>query len=463
MNDLFGLREYQSRAVAGITTAWNEGVKAVCYQLATGGGKTAVFRAIVDSLWQSKKTIYVIAHRRALVEQISREFAKAKINHGLITPDNPYVRYRVQVASLGTIIRRTDRLPEPEIIIIEEAHHVKAKSYMKLIELWPDARVLGVTATPGRTDGSPLGDVFQHLILGPSMRSLINDGYLSDYDYYAPSQIDMSEVHRRGGDYVTKEAEAKVGHAVVGCAVAHYQRYANHQPAIVSCVSIAHADQVAEQFRAAGYRAKAVHSELDQTEIQSAIDGLRTGEIELLMQCELLGEGIDIPGASVLIGLRPTASAIVFLQHAGRVLRRAEGKGRAIILDHVGNWERHGLPDDERHWSLDGRDAKEQGESKYKRCPDCLRPIGKTLRKCPYCGHEWIVQDAPARIPGQVAGELVAIRSGDTRITADYETIKKMIMDRARSLKEAIDIARSVGGTHRQAFYVWTRIMRRTA
>jgi superfamily II DNA or RNA helicase len=463
MNDLFGLRDYQSRAVAGITTAWNEGVKAVCYQLATGGGKTAVFRAIVDSLWQSKKTIYVIAHRRALVDQISREFAKAKINHGLITPDNPYVRYRVQVASLGTIIRRTDRLPEPEIIIIEECHHVKARSYMKLLERWPSARVLGVTATPGRTDGSPLGDVFQRLILGPSMRSLINDGYLSDYDYYAPSQIDMSGVHRRGGDYVTKEAEAKVGHAVVGCAVAHYQRYADHQPAIVSCVSIAHADQVAEQFRGAGYRAKAVHSELDQTEIQAAIDGLRTGEIELLMQCELLGEGIDIPGASVLIGLRPTASAIVFLQHVGRVLRRAEGKGRAIILDHVGNWERHGLPDDERHWSLDGRDAVETGPSKYKRCPDCLRIVVASSKRCESCGHVWATVLQDARIPTQVDGELVPVRGGETRVTADWDTIKQMIIDRARSLKEAIDIARSVGGTHRQAFYVWTRIMKKSA
>jgi superfamily II DNA or RNA helicase len=294
------------------------------------------------------------------------------------------------------------------------------------------------------------------------MRELIDAGFLSDYDYFAPSSIDMSGVHRRGGDYVTSETEEKVGRKIVGDAVDHYRRHSDHKPAIVSCASIAHADSVARQFADAGYRAKAVHSELDQDEIQAAIDGLKTGEIELLMQCELLGEGIDIPGASVLIGLRPTASVVVFLQHVGRVLRRANGKGRAIILDHVSNWERHGLPDDPRHWSLDGIGAGvDQGESKYKRCPDCMRPIAKALRKCPHCGHEWIMADAPPRMPDQVAGELVAIRSGDTRVTADYETIKKMIIEKAGSLKEAVDIAVSVGGNNRQAWYIWTHNMGR--
>lgn len=464
MNDLFGLRGYQADAVARIEGAWLSGAHAICYQLPTGGGKTAVLRAIVEHHWQGKKTIYVIAHRRTLVTQLSNELTAGGIRHGIIAAGSPMLRYRVQVASLQTLIRRTDKLPEPEMLIIDEFHHAKAKSYLELLKLWPKALILGLTATPRRTDGSPLRDVADTLILGPSMRDLIDTGFLSDYDYFAPSSIDMSGVHRRGGEYVTSETEEKVGRKIVGDAVDHYRRHADHQPAIVSCASIAHAVAVARQFSEAGYRAKAVHSELDQQEIQAAIDGLKTGEIELLMQCELLGEGVDIPGASVLIGLRPTASVVVFLQHVGRVLRRSDGKHKAIILDHVSNWERHGLPDDPRQWSLDGAGAgAESGESKYKRCPDCMRPIAKALRKCPHCGHEWIVADAPPRMPGQVDGELVAIRSGDTRITADYETIKKMIMEKARSLKEANEIARQFGGNHKQAWYIWTKIMRRTA
>jgi DNA repair protein RadD len=462
VNDLFGLRWYQSDIYAQVEKAYQDGARSICVQLATGGGKTRIISAVVNHHWQGKKFIIVIAHRRTLVTQLSNELNAGGIMHGIIAAGSPMLRYRVQVASLQTLIRRTDKLPEPEMLIIDEFHHAKAKSYLELLKLWPRALVLGMTATPRRTDGSPLRDVADTLILGPSMRELIDTGFLSDYDYFAPSSIDMSGVHRRGGEYVTSETEEKVGRKIVGDAVDHYRRHADHQPAIVSCASISHADIVARQFREAGYRAKAVHSELDQDEIQAAIDGLKTGEIELLMQCELLGEGVDIPGASVLIGLRPTASLTVFLQHVGRVLRRADGKHKAIILDHVSNWERHGLPDDPRQWSLDGAGAgAESVESKYKRCPDCMRPIAKALRKCPHCGHEWIASEAPPRMPGQIDGELVAIRSGDTRVTADYETIKKMIMEKAGSLKQAVDIAVSVGGNNKQAWYVWTKIMRR--
>jgi DNA repair protein RadD len=463
VSDLFGLREYQASAVARIESAWEAGAHSICYQLPTGGGKTAVLRAIVDHHWQGKKTIYVIAHRRTLVSQLSRELSSGGIHHGIIAAGSPMLRYRVQVASLQTLVRRADRLPEPEMIIIDETHHAKARSYTDLLKLWPRALVLGTTATPRRTDGSPLRDVIDTLILGPTMRELIDAGFLSDYDYYAPSQIDMSGVHRRGGDYVTAEAEAKVGRAVVGDAVTHYQRHADHQPAIVSCASIAHAEQVAAQFHDAGYRAKAVHSELDQDEIQAAIDGLRTGEIELLMQCDLLGEGVDIPGASVLIGLRPTASVVVFLQHVGRVLRRAEGKGRAIILDHVGNWERHGLPDDPRQWSLDGREVEVAGTTKYKRCPACLRIVAVSSRLCEHCGHAWATVSLAPRIPGQIDGDLVAVHHRDTRVTVDWPTLQQMIRERAGSLKQAIDLAASVGGTHKQAWYVWTKIMGRSA
>lgn len=460
MNDLFGLREYQASAVARIEAAWNGGAKAICYQLPTGGGKTAVLRAIVDQHWKSKRTIYVIAHRRTLVSQLSRELSAGGIHHGIIAAGSPSMRYRVQVASLQTLVLRAATLPEPEIIIIDEVHHVKAASYTGLLDRWRGARILGTTATPSRPDGRPLRDVIDTLILGPSMRSLIDGGFLSDYNYFAPSQIDLTGVHRLGGDYNAKESEARVTRAVIGDAVEHYRRHADHQPAIVSCVSIAHAESVAQQFHDAGYRAKAVHSVLDQEEIQSAIDGLRDGSIELLMQCELLGEGVDIPGASVLIGLRPTASVVVYLQHVGRVLRRAEGKGRAIILDHVGNWERHGLPDDERHWSLDGRESAPPQPSKYKRCPDCLRIVTLSSIRCEFCGHVWATVPQEDRIPDTVDGQLVQV-TRETRVTADWPTIKQMIIDRARTLKEAIDIARSVGGTHRQAYYVWTQIMRR--
>jgi DNA or RNA helicases of superfamily II len=140
------------------------------------------------------------------------------------------------------------------------------------------------------------------------------------------------------------------------------------------------------------------------------LNGLRTGTLELLVQCELLGEGVDIKGASVLIQLRPTMSLVVFLQHIGRVLRYVEGK-RAVILDHVGNYERHGLPDDPRRWSLDGIDKQDKGILIYKRCESCLRPVKKALSICPYCGAAFDMREGAGReLPTEREGVLVNVR-----------------------------------------------------
>jgi superfamily II DNA or RNA helicase len=356
-------------------------------------------------------------------------------------------------------------LPEAELIVIDEAQHVKSKSYLEIIEKWNNSLILGTTATPRRLDGKPMNDIFQRLILGPTMRELINQNYLVDYDYYAPDNISMEGAQVQAGEYKTEEMLNRVDKkAIVGSAIKHYQQYADHKPAIVSCVSILHADKVAKEFTEAGYRALAIHSGMEQEIIEKGIAGLKNGEIEILTQCELLGEGIDIPGATVLIGLRPTMSEVIFLQHIGRVLRRNGGKEKAIILDHVGNWERHGLPDDYRGWSLNGIDKKNMGELNYKRCPDCIRPVPKHARVCPFCGHEWQPGESQDRIPEQKEGELVKITGEehiDVRVTVDWKTLIQIITNEAHSLKQAIDLAVQYGMTHRHAWYIWKNILGR--
>ncbi len=459
-SDLLGLWPHQSYAVAGIETAWASGARSVCYQLPTGGGKTRVFRTIVDNHAAGRKVVYLMAHTRALISQLSGELEAAGIRHGLIAAGYPYISHRVQICSIQTLVRRVNGIPDPDLVIIDEVHHVKAKSYLNVIKRWPAAKILGVTATPRRPDGKPLNDVIDKLITGPSMRFLIDEGYLSDYVYFAPDDVDMSGTHMRGGDYVTSEAVAKVDRRVIiGSAIDHYREHADHVPAIASCASIEHAEHVATEFRDAGYTAVAVHSKNDQAHIKRAIRGLQDGTNNVLCQVNLLGEGVDMPHAQALIGLRPTNSEVIYLQQAGRVLRSAVGKGDAIFLDHVGNWQRHGLPDDERAWSLAGRLERVTGISKYKRCPGCVRPVPVATRVCPHCGHQWTeTAEAQSRVPEQVEGVLVNIKGQSQR-----QDLVLRIARQARTLKQAIAIAKSMGYKHTEAYVAWTRYLKHRA
>jgi superfamily II DNA or RNA helicase len=460
MNTLFNLWPHQESAVNEIQKAWSQEIKSICVQGATGSGKSRIIRTIVDWYRKDKKIIYIIAHRKNLVQQLSNEISEIGIKHGIIKSGSPYVRYRIQVASLQTIVRRHN-IPEPDIIIIDEFHHCKCKSYMNLIEKWSNAKTLGLTATPARTDGSPLNDVCKKLIIGPPTKKLINDGFLVDYEYYAPDNISMNGVHKRMGEFVQSEVLARVDkRKITGCAIEHYKKYADRMPAIASCVNIIHSEHVAQEFRNAGYKAIAIHSKMDDKEINRSITGLRSGTIEILCQCDLLGEGVDIKGAVALIGLRPTNSLVIFLQHIGRVLRIAPGKEKAIILDHVGNWERFGLPDDEREWSLDGIVKRKKGELDHKRCPDCIRPVPKTTRKCPFCGHLWTetAEQAKQGIPEQQEGQLINVKDHQQN-----QKLRIMIARGASTLKEAIAIAKNHGVTHRHAWYIWTHVLKKGA
>lgn len=463
MNNIFGLRDYQEKMVYDVESLWANGIKSICVQLPTGAGKTRILRTIVDNHSQSKKTIYMIAHRKNLVQQLSNELNSVGINHGVIKSGSPYIKYRVQVCSLQTLIRRIDKLSYPEIIIIDEFHHSKSKSYLSIINNWSNAKILGCTATPKRPDGKSLSDITDRLLIGPSPKYLIENKYLSDFDYYAPNVLDMNGVHKRMGEFVSSEAAERVDKKkITGCAIDHYRKYSKYSPAIVACVSISHCMHVEKEFNDAGYKFKAIHSNLQDNEIQNAMNGLKDGSIHGLINCDLIAEGVDIPAVTTLIGLRPTNSEVIFLQHCGRVLRRCEGKEKAIILDHVGNWERHGLPDDDREWTLDAIKTREKSESKYKRCPECLRINAKTRKSCIFCGYIWKVEiESVSRIPQQVEGELVKIGNIETTIKPGKQEAIRIVARNAKSLKQACSICKTLGYNGRFGFYIWNTVLRK--
>lgn len=406
------LRDYQAHGVADIRESYRRGRRAPLYVLPTGGGKSAVFAHIAQAAHTKGNRVMILVHRQELLSQASRQLAALGIAHGRIAPKARNTRDTIQVASVQTLARRLDRVKPPDLIIVDECHHSQAGQWRKIINAFPEARILGVTATPTRLDGQGLGTIaggfYDDLILGPSVAELMAGGHLCNADVYAPANIDLSGVRRIGGDYDKKELNLRLDKSTItGDAISHYRRICDGQPAIAFCVSVLHAQHVAEQFRSAGYTAQCVDGKTDDAVRRQAIIDLGTGALNVLTSCEIISEGVDVPRVAVAILLRPTQSLGMHLQQCGRVLRPYPGKERSYILDHAGNCLRHGLPDEDREWTLEGRKRKPRESEtvlSVRQCSQCFRVYKAVIRACPGCG---FVMPVIVREVEQVDGELV--------------------------------------------------------
>lgn len=427
------LRDYQSDLVDAVRASYRSGKKSPLVVLPTGGGKTTIFSYVANSAANRGKYIWIIAHRQELVKQISMTLARFGCMHGIIAPSKvelqikiaqfkqinaSYVdsRASVQVCSVQTLVKRMDKYPrKPDIIIQDESHHLTVgNTWGKIIDSNPQALVLGVTATPIRSDSKGLGIGFggyaDDIIIGATMSELINAGYLCDYRVFSPPlQVDLSDVKKRAGDYAIDQVAEKMDKPkITGDAVDHYLKLSAGKRAIVFCCTIAHAQHVAADFMAAGVSAESLDGETDDRE--SVIGRFERGETLVMTSCAIVSEGFDLPAIETAILLRPTASTGLYLQQVGRALRPFEGKDYAIILDHVGNCARHGLPDDDREWSLEGmkkRPRNSDGNAAgIRTCPMCFA-IHRPASICPQCGHEYTVKER-AEMEIQ-EGELVEI------------------------------------------------------
>ena len=317
----------------------------------------------------------------------------AGVPYGLIAPGLPETDAPVQLASVATLARpsRLERWRNRfDLIVVDEAHHSVAGSWARVIASQPRAKVLGVTATPARLDGRGLAEQFDVLVTGPQTADLIREEWLSDYVVYEPTATpDLSAARLRAGDFATEDLRQAMDGVVIGAAVTEYQRLCPGIPTVVFGVDVAHSQAVAQRFRDAGVRAKHVDGETPASDRRRAVAALGNGELEVLCNCSLFGEGVDVPVLGGVILLRPTASLALHLQMIGRALRPSAGKARAQILDFSGNCGRLGLPDEPRQWSLNSKPTRQRERSdgpRLRHCKTCSALNGAGAHSCANCG-----------------------------------------------------------------------------
>lgn len=380
------LRDYQKEVIEKVHQSWKRGNLRPCIVIPCGGGKSVIAADMAKKATERGKRVLFLVHRQELCQQIEDTFSRYGVDMA-----------RCQVGMVQTVTRRLKTIPPPDFIITDENHHCLAQGYRRIYEAFPDVHCVGVTATPVRLNGGGLGDVNDDLILGPTVKELIARNCLAPFDYYAPQVADLKGLRSKAGDFdADKAAQLLDKPKIYGDIVRHYRELAGGKKAVCYCPTVRYSQTVAEEFCAAGIRVRHIDGNTPKAERQAAIDGFRRGEISVLCNVDLISEGFDVPDCGAAILLRPTKSLTLYIQQAMRCMRYQPGK-RAIIIDHVGNVFRHGLPDIDREWKLDAKKETKR-EAAVKQCPACFYtyfPNGK--HTCPKCGYQKPAQDGKGR------------------------------------------------------------------
>ena len=380
MNNFTQLRDYQLSMLQDLYKAWKR-TQSVMVQMPTGTGKTHLMATVIRDY--ADKGVLVVAHRRELIAQISQTLDGFGVEHGLIVSGQEidYSR-KVQIASIQTLARRMDSLQGPlpkkrgrksaaeieaektmldfSLIIIDEAHHALADTYRMLWDKWPNARFLGLTATPCRLNNAPFTDLFQKLLQSWSIQEFIDKGWLSDFEYVSasPNSEAMKQVRRlskRGadGDYQTAELALVMD---VPESIEHlyktYKQFADGKKGIVYAIDRKHAQHVTEYYVAQGVKCAMIDSKTSAEDRRQIIEDYRQQTVDVLVNVDIFSEGFDCPEVEFIQLARPTLSLSKYLQQVGRGMRISLGKPHVLILDQVGLYQTFGLPTEERDWRM---------------------------------------------------------------------------------------------------------------
>jgi len=472
-------RDYQFRDIDTLRNHFRPvkhgglGHRSVLYQLSTGGGKTAVAAFVVEGAGARKLRVLFLVHRAELTRQASQTFTAMGLEHGIIaTGFTPDFFANIQVGMVQTVVKRLGKFPAPDLIIQDECHHLRAKTFSQIIDFYPKAKLLGLSATPIRLDkqglGVSCGGHFYSMVSSIPLSELIAQGYLVMPIIYAPPiGADLAGNKKKFGDFNQTEDTAALDKPVVtGCCIEHYRRICDGAKAIIFCSSVKHAEHTADQFNEAGYRAASLDGTMHENDRKGRVKAITEGRIDALTSVDLVSEGFDLPSLKVAIMLRRSASLSMILQMIGRVLRpeyapgfdlttisgrlaaiAASDKPNAYIIDHVSNIRLHeleglGLPEFDIEWTLNGEVKRRQGSKdpakQYRQCNSCYR-VHPPAPKCPFCGFEYKTK---GRELEQVDGFLEQVNPQDPAIIARLQKIEKdrAMFDRMKEEKQCRSI-----------------------
>lgn len=435
---MFQLHDYQETLVSKARQAYVDGFKAPCVVAPCGAGKSVIISEIARMTTLKGNRVLFLVHRRELIDQIQGTFKKNGVDLRL-----------VQFGMVQTIVRRLEETPRPDLIITDENHHGMAASYRKIYEYFSDVLRLGFTATPIRLNGSGLADINDILIEEVDAEWLIENHFLSPYKYYAPKLIDITLLKLNNLKEFSNKSidQAMQQKTIYGDVIKHYKELADGEQAIAYCHSIESSLTVKEEFLANGIAAEHIDAKTPKQERDDIIRKFRDREIRVLTNVDLIGEGFDVPDCSTVIMLRPTQSLSLYIQQSMRGMRYKPGK-ISIIIDHVDNVRRHGLPDAKRHWSLHGKKkSSSEAEIKVKQCKSCFAAFPSELKACPLCGHEEKVE-REVTYEEDKAATLEEVTKENITITLDFREPAD-----CKNMKELYQLAKSRGYKRGWAFH----------
>ena len=423
------LRDYQQDLYSKTQNAFRSGKKRVLVTVGCGGGKSYIFAKMAE---QAKGSVLVLTHRQELKEQTGRLFADNGIN--------------ARIEMILTEANRLGQYEKPSLIITDEAHLSRSNSWMKVLDYY-NTYTVGFTATPIRLDGKPLGDIYDELVTGVSVKWLIDNKCLAPYEYYAPTAVETDGLRVQMGDYVIKDLEQLMSdRAIYSDVLKSWERLAKGQKTIAYCVSVKHAKETAEMFSKAGYPAVEIDGSTPPKMRSRIMQDFREGKIMVLCNVGIISEGVSIDDVSCCLLLRPTESHALYWQQAMRCMRYQEGK-TATIIDCVGNYTRNPLPDADVQWSLTESIRKKprinsEGNFYIRTCEKCYK-VFKTAPVCPYCGAEYPL--TPREIKAHKDIELARITAEKAVITEEKRKKARIEQGRAQTFEELLAIGRAKG------------------
>jgi len=391
------LREYQLQTIGEVEATLQQHQR-IILQAPCGAGKTVMAVEIIKRYLEDTKRILFVAHREELIDQCSDKLTVFGIDHGIIQAKKPRNLFPdVQVTMIQTFTRRlkADRLipPPAELIIFDECHHAAANSYISVLKEYPDAQVIGLTATPLRGDGVGLGgdNLFQDMVFCPSIKELIEMGHLVPVRHYAPSKPDLEGLKIKMGDYSETQLQNRMDKVqLIGDIVQTWAKFGENRQTVVFSTGVRHSKHIRDMFLDAGVIAEHIDGKTPKDERKEILVRLASGETRIITNCMVLTEGWDCPPVSCIILARPTKSLGLFLQMAGRGLRPYPGKSNTILIDHSGAIDQHGFVHTNRDWALDPYETIEARSSESKptkpiTCQECSF-VYEAEPKCPVCG-----------------------------------------------------------------------------